>query len=322
MRLEPNYYVEVEQPDIGCYRAGNCDIDYVIQFRGERPGPHLWINALTHGNEVCGAIALDYLLRHEVRPRSGLLTLSFANVGAYGNRSAKHPLGTRFIDEDMNRVWDRLGSSDASYELDRARQLKPVADSADLLVDLHSMDHPSRPLAIVGAEGNEQSTTAGLELARRIGNPTLLIMDKGHSAGCRLRDYQPFAEAHNGKAAIVVECGAHWSRNSAHVAIDVCLRSIRTLLGLGREPGEVPDVVDPPPRILVASEVTITAKTNRFRFADVYIGGEVIEEAGTVIGKDGDELIRTPYDRCFLVMPCSVEKGETPVRFGRIQSGE
>lgn len=319
MRREPNYHVELEPPDIQRYAGANSGIDYVIQRRGARPGPHLWINALTHGNEVCGAIALDHLLRHEVRPRTGLLTLSFANIRAFENRSAKHPFGTRFVDEDMNRVWDRLGGPDASCELERARQLKPVADSADYLVDLHSMDHPARPLAIVGVDGNRPSTGAGLELARRIGNPTLLITDKGHTAGCRLRDYRSFARAENGKAAIVVECGAHWSRNSANVAIDICLRGIRNLLGLEREPSEVPPVVRPPPEMLVSSEVTVTAKTNVFRFADVYIGGEVIPRAGTVIARDGDEPVRTPFDRCFLLMPCIAGRGETPVRFGRIR---
>ena len=322
IRREPNYHAEVEPPDIQRYAAGNSGIDYVIQRRGARRGPHLWINALTHGNEVCGAIALDYLLRHDVRPRTGLLTLSFANIRAFENRSVKHPCGRRFIDEDMNRVWNRLDGSEASCELERARQLVPIADSADYLVDLHSMDHPARPLAIVGVNGNPSSIRAGLGFVRRIGNPTLLVMDEGHAAGCRLRDYRPFARAENGRAAIVAECGAHWSRNAANVAIDISLRSIRNLLGLAREPGETPPVARPRPEMLVSSEVTVTAKTNVFRFADFYIGGEVIQRAGTLIARDGDEPIRTPFDRCFLLMPCIAGRGETPVRFGRIQSGD
>ena len=41
------------------------------------------MQALTHGNEVCGAIAVDWLLREGVRPRRGTLTLIFANAEAY-----------------------------------------------------------------------------------------------------------------------------------------------------------------------------------------------------------------------------------------------
>ena len=45
------------------------------------------------------------------------------------------------------------------------------------------------------------------------------------------------------------------------------------------------------------------AKTDRFLFAEPYIGLETIAKAGTVIAHDGDEPIVTPYDNCVLVMP-------------------
>lgn len=54
------YPIELEAPDIGPYRAGNCEIEYVSSFDSGKAGPHLMLAALTHGNELCGAIALDY----------------------------------------------------------------------------------------------------------------------------------------------------------------------------------------------------------------------------------------------------------------------
>jgi len=48
-----------------------------------RPGPDAMINAVMHGNELCGAIALDRLLRTGFRPTRGRLTLCFANPEAY-----------------------------------------------------------------------------------------------------------------------------------------------------------------------------------------------------------------------------------------------
>jgi predicted deacylase len=77
------YPIEVEFPDISAHAAGNTGIAYVHTFDSGKPGPHVMINALTHGNEVCGAIAVDALLRGGLRPRRGKLTLAFANVGAY-----------------------------------------------------------------------------------------------------------------------------------------------------------------------------------------------------------------------------------------------
>ena len=35
---------------------------------------------LTHGNEICGAIAIDKLLRADLRPRRGKLTLGFGTL--------------------------------------------------------------------------------------------------------------------------------------------------------------------------------------------------------------------------------------------------
>jgi predicted deacylase len=41
------------------------------------------VQALTHGNELCGAIALDFLLSQGLRPLAGILTLAFENVAAF-----------------------------------------------------------------------------------------------------------------------------------------------------------------------------------------------------------------------------------------------
>lgn len=63
------------------------------------------INALTHGNQVCGAIAVKELLELGVRPRKGKLTAAFANVKAYHRFDPANPDASRFVDQDFNRVW-------------------------------------------------------------------------------------------------------------------------------------------------------------------------------------------------------------------------
>ena len=91
--------------DISAYRNGNTAVDFVHQFDSGRPGPNVLINALTHGNEVCGAHALVTLLENNIRPTKGSLTLSFANVDAYHAFAANNQTASRFIDEDFNRLW-------------------------------------------------------------------------------------------------------------------------------------------------------------------------------------------------------------------------
>ena len=63
--------------------------------------------ALTHGNEIAGAIVLDRLLRAGLAPARGQLTFGFVNLAAFERFDPRQPTASRFVDEDINRVWDR-----------------------------------------------------------------------------------------------------------------------------------------------------------------------------------------------------------------------
>jgi succinylglutamate desuccinylase len=55
--------------------------------------------ALTHGNEIAGAVALDRLLRAGIRPCAGRLSLVFANLDAFARFDPQDPTASRFVDE-------------------------------------------------------------------------------------------------------------------------------------------------------------------------------------------------------------------------------
>ena len=62
----------------------------------------------------------------------------------------------------------------------------------------------------------------------------------------------------------------------------------------------------------------MTIHTDRFRFVADFRGMEVIPTAGTVIGYDDEEAVRTPFDDCVLIMPSlRRRKGESAVRLGQ-----
>ena len=115
--------VELQAPDIERHRASSTGTDFIHTFASGEPGPHVLVNALTHGNEICGAIVVDRLLRRELRPVRGKLTLAFANVEAFSRFDPRNPYATRFVDEDFNRVWtpEVLDGPRESVELRRAR---------------------------------------------------------------------------------------------------------------------------------------------------------------------------------------------------------
>jgi predicted deacylase len=215
--------IEVEFPDIARWAQGNTGIPYVWRFESDRAGPKLTIQALTHGNEVCGAIALSELLDAKFRPTRGTLTLVFANVDAYSAFDRADPFASRCVDEDFNRVWtpDVLDGSRQSRELARARQLRPLYDDTEYLLDLHSMTDPCPPLALAGRQQK------GLELAYDVGVPRHIVIDAGHKAGRRLRDYAFFDDPSDPRSALLIECGQHWERGSPTVAMQAVLRFLR-----------------------------------------------------------------------------------------------
>ena len=57
MPAQPDDFAPVDllPVDISAYAEGNTGIDYVHGFNGPSAGPHVVVNALTHGNELCGA---------------------------------------------------------------------------------------------------------------------------------------------------------------------------------------------------------------------------------------------------------------------------
>ena len=308
------FRIEIKPPDLRDYREGNRGIPYVTSFDSFMPGPHVVVTALMHGNEICGAVALDHLFREGPRPARGTLTLAFANVAAYESFDAADPLGSRYLDEDMNRVWHReiLDGAGSSSELERARALRPVFEQADFLLDIHSMQSSATPLILAGL------TEKSLGLARSVRSPALIVRDRGHEAGPRLRDYGNFADDSAPQTALLVECGQHWEKASADTAIAVTRRFLAACGILDQsESAHILEDATPPQRVIAVTEA-VTVASSDFRFLGNFRGLEIIPKAGTVIAQDGGREIKTPYDDCVLIMPSrSISPSQTAVRLGR-----
>lgn len=312
------YPIEIGFPDLRPYAQGNTGIPYVATFDSGVPGPHVMVNALTHGNEVCGAIAVKDLLDLGIRPRQGKLTLAFANIDAYLRFDPANPDASRFVDQDLNRVWTPAILDDLSQdssELRRARELRPLIDTVDFLLDLHSMHERSEPLAVSGP------LDKGIAMARRLQTPRCIISDEGHPEGRRLRDYGAFADPHSPRNAMLVECGQHWEASAVAVARDVTARflALHGAIQLSDVPAEwlrrVPSATH-----LVRVTEPVVASSMDFRFAGNFTGLELFPEAGTVFAWRDGEAVKTPYPNCVLVMPSlrQLRPGVTVVRLGQL----
>jgi predicted deacylase len=310
------YKIELSPPDITPYKAGNTGVDYVHVLDSGKPGPNVMMQALTHGNEICGAIALDYLFKEGVKPRQGKLTMTFANVEANARFDFDDPDRSRYIDEDYNRVWadSALDGPRDSIELRRARKLKPFVDAADLLLDLHSMHEPCEPIMVCG------TIDKNAQFAREIGVPRALLLDTGHPAGLRMIERGGFGDPKSPKKAVLIECGQHWEKRAADVAIDTALRFLAVTGAVEEGWAKSRYRLEPvkPQRTVRVTEAVV-ARSMGFRFAKAWTGLEVVPKAGTLVATDGDKTWTTPYDDCVMVMPSLIhlKPGTTVLRLGR-----
>ena len=313
------YRVELSPPDISGYRAGNTGVEYITTFDSSVAGPHVMVNAVTHGNEICGAIAVDRLFKMNVRPTRGKLSLSFANVEAYHAWDPQHPHGNRYVDEDFNRVWTTatLDGPRDSAELRRARAMRAVIDDVDLLLDIHSMHDPHGPVMICGALGK------GIAFARDVGLPEFIVSDKGHANGTRMRDYGGFGDASSTKNALLVECGQHWEAAAEDVAWQCTWRFLRATNCVDQALAD--QQIDPaplPPAKVVCVTDALIANSADYRFREGTQGLDIIARRGDLIAYDGGNPVLAPYDNCVLIMPTlmHVKPGLTVVRIGQLST--
>lgn len=287
--------LEVVPRDLTAYRQGNTGIDYVHRFDSGRAGPHVLVNALTHGNEVCGMVAATHLLDSGVRPAIGTLTVSFANVEAYESFDPAKPHDSRQLVHNFNRVWspEWLDGGEDSPELRRARAMRPAVSAADHILDLHSTSQPVQPFWVYPAF--ERNATAALA----IGRPDVhLVMPKGLGSGTPVIQHGRHGEATGTGVALVAECGQHFLRATSDLAIEVTLDFLAHFGLIKRNPA----APAPGPQRRFELLETRLIKTEAFRFVRPLVGFEEFAR-GELIATDGPDEIRAPCDHCTIFMP-------------------
>ena len=285
---------EVLPRDLSAYRQGNVGIDYVHRFESGKPGPHVLINALTHGNEICGMVAATHLLDTGVRPLIGTLTISFATVAAYESFDQSRPFDSRQLVHNLNRIWSagELDGTEESPELLRARQLRPVVAAADHILDIHSTSQDVEPFWVYPAY--ERNAQAALAIGRP---PVHLVMPSGLGSGTPLIQHGRHGQADGQGVALVVECGQHFLQSASDVAI-AAAQDFLAHFGL----------IEAAPRAAPAAQrryellETCMVRTPDFAFTRPVEGFETFAK-GELIATDGPHEIRALCDDCTVFMP-------------------
>ncbi|MFC5498903.1 succinylglutamate desuccinylase/aspartoacylase family protein [Caenimonas terrae] len=286
---------EVLPRDLQPYREGNTGIDYVHRFESGRAGPHVLVNALTHGNEFCGMVAATHLLDRGIRPKIGTLTVSFANVGAYESFDPAEPFKSRQLVQNLNRIWAaaELDGTADSPELRRARALRPAVAQADHILDIHSTSQDVVPFWVYPAYERNA------EVALAIGRPPVhLVMPGGLGSGTPLIQHGRHGDPQGTGTAMVVECGQHFLQSSSDLATQVALDFLAHFGLIDADPDRAPL----PPQRRFELLQTHVIKTTQFRFARPVVGFEVFDQ-GELVYTDGEDEVRSPVDGCTIFMP-------------------
>ena len=311
-RKLPDFAIEIDTPDLDRWRGGQ-RWGYPASGPCVRPrrGRMCWSRALVHGNEIAGAVALDRLLRDGPRPLRGALTLGFVNLAAFDRFDPAQPTASRYVDEDMNRLWDAtvLGRS---APVRRARPCRapyaPLVEQADVLLDLHSMLWPSEPLILSGP--TVRGPGAG-RVHRHAGPCGGRHRACERPAADRLRSFRAVGavaawpcwlrRASTGSGRTVAAHAEGHRRRARrdrpgrrdghrHAGYAVC----------GGDDGDQPPGLAGSPSCRISAAATWSAGPD------------------TLIAMDGTVEIRTPHDDCLLVMPSlRPSRGHTAVRLAR-----
>ena len=189
-------------------RSATPNRDRIIgRLSGRAPGPTLVVVGSIHGNEPAGAEALEAVVGR--LSREGLLERGDF-LAVVGNVEALD-LGARYIDEDLNRHWnrdalDRLRTAE-SLERSEERERKELfeelvkgfasARGEIVLLDLHTLSGEGKPFAVFA------DTLRSRHFARRFPVPAILGLEENLDG--TLADYVALL----GHAAVAFEGGQH-----------------------------------------------------------------------------------------------------------------
>lgn len=185
--------------------------------------PLIGIVGALHGNELCGLHVTDALkdpghpLRKQLKHGSLVLIHGNPSATAEGRRHTRG--GT-----DLNRLFDyefmeNLPRTSWKYEHHRAAQLKPLLESLDAVLDLHSATEPSAPF-VIAAPGQ-------ISIAEKLGCPYVTWGWDGPGLLANRVLASPLIK--RGKIGLSVECGQHRSSESSQMALEVTERFLHAM---------------------------------------------------------------------------------------------
>ncbi|MDM0117015.1 succinylglutamate desuccinylase/aspartoacylase family protein [Variovorax sp. J22R133] len=295
------------------------DVLRVHGFAALEPGPRLVVLGGVHGDETCGTVGIERVLRELDSGAIALLRGQLTMV------PVANPLARRRLQREGERNLNRMfrptakGEAPADYEARITDLLCPLLERHEVLLDLHSFQSAGEAFAMIGPRDNtgtlepfarakEEGRLAlhlrtprvvegwldiyAAGLAQRA--PDVAVDDSAIDFGRGTNEYM----RSRGGYGVTLECGQHNDPAAPGVACDAILATLR-LLGMIAADPEAP----PPPRPQVLRLISVT---DRLHAEDEFVRDwatfdEVMEGEAIGMREDGT-VLHAPKDG-FIVFP-------------------
>lgn len=264
-------------------------LNYPLTLIGSEPGKNVVVLAGVHGNEPCGVNAFDRVVP-DLQIQRGSVTFEIGNPDALSQ-------GKRFIDANLNRMFlpdsELSERARASSEYRRSRELIPLLESADTLLDIHASNTPNAIPFIICEPG---SFKTALSLPGSIISSGWDRLEPGGT------DYLVNKK---GGIAICIECGYAGdpaSDDRAVKAIEAFLVSMGSI-------ERADDIYTEAPSKKFIEVYAIHHTTNNFRPERHFSDFEQVKK-GEVLGMDGETTICADKDAYVVFVRTRENPGE------------
>jgi len=236
-----------------------------------------------HGNEPIGGMILDVL--KQILPTQkihGEIYLILGNPKAYEKNK-------RFIDCDLNRIFDLNFKKPYNIEQQRALKIAPILKKADYLLDLHSTQKPSIPFVYC------KSSPEHFELAEIFQTKYIVTANKKFKNKLKTVSADSFVDKHGG-IGITFETG--WNEDILN--FPEVFRKTKEFLSHLKVAFQDTKPQSSKSTILEVQEHLIP-HLPEFKFSKNYQNFDCVRK-GESIAKEGNKCITKAYN-CYIVFP-------------------
>ncbi len=277
----------------------------VFRIDSGKPGPVFGLTICTHGNEIAGMAAVNYLRnKYSISQKllKGSIIIAVNNLKAAEKalkaRTEIERLKSRYIDLNFNRLPKDLLRivRDNRYEIKRAKELLPIWNMFDVALDIHSTIQDSPPM-IIASNNLDFNLIKGFSIKTVISNIV------------KIQIGAPAFSFYGGKKkiqTIEIECGQHDKVSSQVVAVKSImslLKELKMIKGKNKPTRKIFEEYCVYASVIFTNRQAILSRV--FKDFDVIKKGEKL----AVINK---KSIKASEDGCILMAP----KGVRPVKIG------